>query len=60
MKNSVLIYPNPSTNGKANVLFDEATNNHDVIISDATGHMVKTFKGITTGNVVIEGLNEGF
>jgi hypothetical protein len=60
IKNTVLLYPNPSNTGKVNVVFDNANGLHDVLVSDATGRTVKTFKGISTNNVAIEGLNEGF
>jgi hypothetical protein len=54
-----LIYPNPSSNGKVNVVFENPNGLQDVQVSDAAGRVVKQFKGVTN-NVVIENLRSGF
>jgi hypothetical protein len=55
----VIIYPNPSVDGKLNILFDDNSSVRDVYINDMQGRIVKSFKGITNNILVIDRLTSG-
>ncbi|MEO6611162.1 MAG: T9SS type A sorting domain-containing protein [Chitinophagaceae bacterium] len=55
-----VVYPNPSDNGKINVVFDNASaTSRDVTVTDMSGRIVKQLRGVTNNNVTIENLNPG-
>lgn len=54
-----IIYPNPSNNGKINIVFEDANSTRDISIADMSGRVVKQLKGITNNNITIENLNPG-
>jgi hypothetical protein len=54
-----LVYPNPSNEGGVNVVFDDATGTRDVIVSDISGRVVKSWKGIKENNLRITNLMPG-
>ncbi|MBL7747673.1 MAG: T9SS type A sorting domain-containing protein [Chitinophagaceae bacterium] len=54
-----VIYPNPTSNGKVNILFEEANIARDISVLDMSGRAIKILKGITSNNVVIENLTPG-
>ena len=55
-----VVYPNPSDNGKVNVVFENGTaTSRDVTVTDMSGRIVKTLRGVTNNNVTIENLNPG-
>lgn len=57
-KNKIIVYPNPTTDGKINVVFDEtATRNMSVI--DMSGRIVKQIKGITGNTIQVDNLAPG-
>jgi hypothetical protein len=56
----VLVYPNPSSNGNINVVFESNNGVRDVVVNDAAGRVVKIFKSITNNNLQIENLKSGF
>ena len=56
----LIIYPNPATNGKVNVVFDDNSGVRDVQVSDMQGKIIKSFKGITNNILVIDRLTSGF
>ncbi len=56
----MLVYPNPSATGNINVVFDSNSGVRDVMVSDAAGRLVKTFRSITNNNLQIENLKRGF
>ena len=53
------VYPNPSSNGRVNVVFEDATVSRDVSVLDMSGRIVKQFRGVTNNNIQIENLNPG-
>ena len=59
VQNKILIYPNPSTNGQINLMFEDEMNSRDIIIRDMTGRMVKRITGITGNNTTIDHLRSG-
>ena len=59
-KSNTIIYPNPSGDGKVNVVFDDASGIHDVSLIDVSGKTLKQWKGVTNNNIQIDNLNTGF
>jgi hypothetical protein len=55
----LLVYPNPSSNGIVNVVFDQ-DGTQDVQVSDAAGRSIRQFKAVTNNILVIENLKSGF
>jgi hypothetical protein len=56
----LLVYPNPSSTGNVNVVFDNSIGVRDISVSDATGRLVRTFKSVTNSVLLIENLRKGF
>lgn len=59
LANKLMLFPNPGTNGKVNVIFTDETSVKSVVVYDATGRAVKNFKNITGANLSIEQLKPG-
>jgi len=55
----LLLFPNPGTNGKINLLFNGETSAKDVMVYDAHGRVVKTFKNVVSNNLIIDQLKPG-
>jgi len=58
-KGKTIIYPNPSTDGKVNVVFEESNVIRDISLMDMAGRTVKQMKGVTNNNITIENLTPG-
>ena len=56
----LVVYPNPSTDGKVNVVFEDNLGVRDVQVSDMQGKVIRSFKGVTNNILVIERLTSGF
>jgi hypothetical protein len=56
----IIVYPNPSFDGTAKVVFEEVNGTRDVSLSDATGRLIKQWKGVTNNNLGIDNLTPGF
>lgn len=56
---SVLIYPNPSLNGKVNLVFNTQNSIKDVVVCDMTGRVVKYYPQVSNNNLSIEDLKAG-
>ena len=54
----VVVYPNPSSNGKVSVVFEEANGTHDISLMDMAGRVVKQWKAVYN-NVQIDNLTSG-
>jgi Secretion system C-terminal sorting domain len=54
-----IVYPNPSNDGKVNIVFEEATGTRNISVMDMSGRIVKQIKGVTNNNVQIEKLLPG-
>jgi hypothetical protein len=53
------VYPNPSVDGRVNVVFDDAVAVRNVSVLDMSGRVVRQVNGITNNNITIENLNPG-
>jgi len=60
IESKIVVYPNPSVDGKVNVVFEDNLGQHDVQVNDMQGRIVQSFKGITNNILVIEKLTSGF
>lgn len=56
----ILIYPNPSSDGKVMVSFKNASGSHDITITDASGRVVRKWKGLVGDNLTVDNLASGF
>ena len=59
-KSNTIIYPNPSGDGKVNIVFESANSIRDVSLMDVSGKTLKQWKGVTNNNIQIDNLNAGF
>jgi hypothetical protein len=55
----VIVYPNPSFDGKINVVFDDENSIRDVSLMDINGRVVKQWKSIANNNIQIDNLTPG-
>ena len=55
----VVVYPNPTSDGRVTVVFEDATETRDVSLFDMTGRALKQWKGINNNNIQIENLQPG-
>jgi hypothetical protein len=55
----IIVFPNPSFNGKVIAVFDDATVSRDVSLSDMSGRILKQWKGVTNNNIQIDNLTPG-
>ena len=53
------LFPNPTANGKVNLLFENTESKREVIVSDISGRIVKQIKGVVSNSLVIDNLSEG-
>ena len=51
------MFPNPSDNGRVNVLFEDKNATRNVVVSDISGRMIRQYRNVTTDNLAID-LNE--
>jgi len=59
-KGKTIIYPNPSSDGRLNVVFEDVNVKRDVTLIDMNGRTIKQWKDVTNNNIQIENLNAGF
>jgi hypothetical protein len=53
------VYPNPSSDGRVNIVFDDAIAVRNVSVLDMSGRVVRTMNGISNNNITIENLQPG-
>src|SRR4030095_16516888 len=59
-KGKTIVYPNPSNDGKVNVVFEDKNGSRDVSLMDLNGRVIKQWKGIANNNIQIDNLTAGF
>jgi hypothetical protein len=58
--NDLIVYPNPSSNGKVNIVFTENEGTTtDATLTDISGRVIKQWKGIAGNTLQIENLQPG-
>jgi hypothetical protein len=55
----IIVYPNPTLDGKVNVSFEDASVIREVSLMDMSGRVLKQWKAITSNNITIENLTPG-
>lgn len=58
--NKVSVYPNPSFDGKVNLVFENSNSIRDVQVSDMQGRVVKIYKEVRGNVLIVEKLSSGF
>lgn len=56
---NIIVYPNPTADGRINVVFDDANTIREIAVVDMSGRTVKQIRGISNNNVTIENLQPG-
>jgi len=59
-KGKTIVYPNPSNDGKVNVVFPDVNTIRDVSLMDMNGRIVRQWKKIANNNIQIDNLTAGF
>lgn len=59
-KGKTIVYPNPSSDGKVNVVFPDINTTRDVSLMDMNGRIIKQWKGVANNNIQIDNLMAGF
>ena len=59
-KEKTIVYPNPSVDGRVNIVFTNVDAPRDVSLTDMNGRVIKQWKGVRTNNIQIENLQAGF
>lgn len=55
----VIIYPNPSSDGRVNIVFDEQEGSRDVTISDMNGRIIQQWNAIRNNTLQVQNLVSG-
>ncbi len=55
----IVVYPNPSMDGKVNISFEDVSEKRNVSLADMNGRIVKQWKGVTYNNITIVNLTPG-
>ena len=55
----MIIYPNPSTNGNFNIVFEERNGTRDISIQDMNGRMIQQWQGMTGNTIQAENIRPG-
>jgi hypothetical protein len=59
IKAGLLIYPNPSNDGKINIVFEDKNSAVDVSLSDMNGRTIKQWRKVTSSAIQIDNLTPG-
>jgi hypothetical protein len=55
----MVIYPNPSFDGRVQIVFEDAGSSRHVVVSDMNGRIVRQMNNVNSSSVVVDGLNAG-
>lgn len=58
-KSGMIVYPNPTNDGKINVVFDESNVIRDISVQDMSGRIVKQINGVSVNSIQIDNLVAG-
>lgn len=58
-KSKIIIYPNPSSDGRVNIVFDDQKGTRDVTIYDMSGRIFQQWTGISNNTLQVKQLNAG-
>ncbi len=57
--NNITVYPNPSDNGKVNIVFDDKAMYRDLAVVNANGMIIRQIKNISNNYYTIDNLSPG-
>lgn len=55
----LVIYPNPSTDGRVQMVFEDANSARHIVISDMSGRIVRQYSNVLNSSMTIDGLSSG-
>ena len=55
----LVIYPNPSMDGRVQLVFEDANSARHIVISDMNGRIVRQVSNVLNSSLSIDGLNVG-
>jgi hypothetical protein len=58
-KEKIIVYPNPSADGRVNILFEDKEGIRDVVLTDMNGSIIRRWTGVTSNSLQIENLHTG-
>ncbi len=56
----ITLFPNPSSTGSFNLMFEDGSSVRDVVVSDVSGRVVKQYKAVSGNTLTVDGLTDGF
>jgi hypothetical protein len=56
----IIVYPNPSFDGKIKVVFEDVNGTRDVSLTDISGRLIKQWTGIANNNLEIDNMTPGY
>jgi len=56
----IILYPNPSSDGKVRVVFEDMTGTRDVSLTDMSGRLIRQWQGVANNNLEITSLTAGY
>ncbi len=56
---TTIVYPNPSNDGRVNVVFDESKSMRNISLMDMSGRMINEWKEFSSNSIQIDNLNPG-
>jgi hypothetical protein len=59
-KGKTIVFPNPTNDGKVNVVFEDKDVSRNVSLTDVNGRLVKQWKNVLSNTLQIENLLTGF
>ncbi|HKB44667.1 MAG TPA: T9SS type A sorting domain-containing protein [Chitinophagaceae bacterium] len=58
-KGKTIVYPNPSFDGRVNVVFEDKEGSRDVMLADMNGRVIKQWKNISGNTIQVDNLQPG-
>jgi hypothetical protein len=58
-KSKIIVYPNPSTDGRVNIVLAEEPGTRDITISDMSGRILKQWNAISSNTLQVQNLVSG-
>lgn len=58
-KSDIIVYPNPTNDGKISVVFDDKNTIRDIALIDMSGRVIKQIKSVANNNIVLDNLLSG-
>lgn len=55
----IIVYPNPSSDGTVNIVFEDVNVSHDIIVQDMYGRVIKNMYNVREGSTQINNLKSG-